>query len=419
MKDAKDLIPWKVTVLPTRPYEGFWSFNPSIWFDGDRWLCVLRCCDYAMPDGVTVRSKTARVGQQTKNAMVVLDPTTWTPTQIFKMHEKDEMPRAPCSHAGYEDMRLFWTARGGLQGIAASLHLQRAHKPVDGRAAHQPPEQVVVTLDDQFDIVAAQPIRGPGWSGSPQKNWVPFDRSAEPRFLYAIDKGVMYGVDGPVHGLDAHVTYVPRELPPSSPVVPVARASAPADAAAPAPASEVKHAAVIATPTPAVLPPSTDLRSTSSTRRPPPVRGSDVRILRTGRMHVDVQASRPAQRTRVIDSGTRMLGGRSLVPKYEGLRGGSQLVHVSDDAWLALGHEMKFVNGKKHYWHTWYLVDSKGKVRAVSEPMKLVSNGIEFAAGLALDGDRLVVSFGVDDMECRIGETRLSAVMKCLHMVGR
>lgn len=117
---------------------------------------------------------------------------------------------------------------------------------------------------------------------------------------------------------------------------------------------------------------------------------------------------------------TRMMGtGRALLPRYEGLRGGTQLVRVDEDAWLGIGHEMKFVSGKKYYWHVFYLVNAQGAMRAVSEPMKLAPNGIEFAAGLAIDGDRAVVSFGVDDMDCCLGETRLSAVMEVLQKTDR
>ena len=111
--------------------------------------------------------------------------------------------------------------------------------------------------------------------------------------------------------------------------------------------------------------------------------------------------------------------GRVLLPKYEGLRGGTQLVRVGEDAWLGIGHEMKFVNHLKYYWHVFYLVDSRGKMKAASQPIKLVSNGIEFAAGMAIDGDRVVVSFGVDDMECKLGETSLSAVLEKLEPVER
>jgi hypothetical protein len=80
---------------------------------------------------------------------------------------------------------------------------------------------------------------------------------------------------------------------------------------------------------------------------------------------------------------------------------------------------MKFVNSKKFYWHTWYLVDSRGQMTAATESMKLAPSGIEFAAGLAIDGERAIVSFGVDDMECWIGETQLSAVMEILRSIER
>lgn len=103
---------------------------------------------------------------------------------------------------------------------------------------------------------------------------------------------------------------------------------------------------------------------------------------------------------------------------YEDLRGGTQLVRVDAKSWLGIGHKMKFINRKKLYWHVWYLVDDYGKMTAASPPMKLAPNGIEFAAGMGVDGDRVVVSFGVDDMECKIGETKLSAVLKTLRRIG-
>lgn len=92
---------------------------------------------------------------------------------------------------------------------------------------------------------------------------------------------------------------------------------------------------------------------------------------------------------------------------------------VGTDAWLGIGHEMKWLNNKKFYWHVFYLVNSRGQLTSTSEPLKLASNGIEFAAGMGIDGDRVVISFGVDDMECRLGETRLSAVMATLRPMQR
>ena len=421
MKDAKDVIPWQVTDISIRPYEGFWSMNPSIHFDGSLWRCVLRCCDYAMPDGVTIRSKNGRlVGQQTKNAMVIFDPKSWKAVQVFKMHEKDSLPREACPHVGYEDMRIFRTDKGGLQGIAAALHLRRDREP---RAAaevfpqHQPPEQVLLSFDENYDIVDAHPIRGDGWSGTPQKNWVPFDHCAEPRFLYSIDKGRMFDDRGALHGEEVRV----RPSTSGRFVAPSAKIDA-----RPTPPPE---------PTPQDQGQPHDRRGEDKIKRAKqpdrktPVRGGDVRIVRGGRIKLDAMASRPSSRpaarsssrspaARSSDDSMRVMGsGRMLLPTYGGLRGGTQLVRVGEDAWLGVGHEMKFVGGKKYYWHVFYLVDSKGKMTAASPPCKLAPEGIEFAAGMAIDGDRVVVSFGVDDMECKIGETSLSALLDTLVLV--
>lgn len=405
MKNIKELLPWKVTDISICPYDGFWSFNPSIHYDG-MWRCVLRCCDYAMPGGVTVRSKNAGpVGQQTKNAMVILDPTSWDVAQVFKMHERDGLPRESCPHVGYEDMRIFKTAKAGLQGIAASLHLRRdARRISDGVSQHQPPEQVLLSFDEHYNIIAAHPIRGAGWSGTPQKNWVPFDQCTSPRFLYSIEKGVLFDASGALHGEDACVT-------PLSGSVDAASFTASATGL-----SE--------------RPKLTEASSPKTPARKHSVRGGDVRIVRGGRLALDASASRPSSRPPprsipgkreappVMEASSRVAdAGRTILPKYEGLRGGTQLCFVGEGTWLGVGHEMKFVGGKKYYWHVFYLVNAQGNMLAASEPLKLASHGIEFAAGMALDGDRLVISFGVDDMESKLGETSLSAVMGILRQV--
>jgi hypothetical protein len=421
MKAAQDVIPWKVTDISIRPYDGYWSFNPSIHFDGETWRCVLRCCDYAMPDGVTIRSKSARMaGQQTKNAMVIFDPKSWTAVQVFKMHENDNLPREACPHVGFEDMRLFRTDKGGLQGIAAALHLKRNREPrsaaSDALPQHQPPEQVLLSFDKDYDIVDAHPIRGDGWSGTPQKNWVPFDHCAEPRFLYSIDKGTMFGDRGTLRADEARVSPSIRGF--GVPTTTIAAQVAP-----PLKPTPQDHAA-------RELRREDKAQQAKRPDRKTRIRGGDVRIVRGGRIKLDTMTSRPSSRPssrssrtvpmRSTDDSTRVMGsGRMLLPTYSGLRGGTQLVRVADDAWLGVGHEMKFVSGKKYYWHVFYLVDARGKMTATSDSMKFAPSGIEFAAGIAIDGDRVVVSFGVDDMDCRLGETNLSAVMEILRPIER
>ena len=354
VKRADELIPWKVTDISLRPYKEMWSMNPSIHFDGQLWRSVLRCTDYALPGGREIRSDKARPGQsRTKNAMVIFDPASWKPVEIYKMKERDELPRAASGSVGYEDIRLFRTDRHGLQGITAALHLQRSDR------REQLAEQVLLWFDEEYNVVEARPIRG-SWSSSSQKNWVPFDHCAEPRFLYAIDKGRLFDERGELgvgaivrpssrprraHGPDDHVIERAQER-----------------------AQETEHA-----------------RAREQRRR------HDVRLTSCS---LDMEG-----------------------PSYEGLRGGTQLVRIDDDSWLAVGHAMKFVDKLKYYWHVWYLVDAQGKLTAASPPMKLGSSGIEFAAGMAIDGERVVVSFGVDDMQCRIGETKLSAVIETLRPI--
>jgi len=199
VKRADELIPWKVTDISLRPFKEMWSFNPSIHFDGQLWRCVLRCSDYAMPGGTTIRSGKAKPGEsRTKNAMVIFDPATWKPVEIYKMSEHDNLPRAPSGSVGYEDVRIFRTDRYGLQGIGASLHLRRTDD--HGQLA----EQALLWFDEEYNIVDALPIRG-SWSSSPQKNWVPFDHCAEPRFLYSIDEGTMFDARGALRTRDAFV----------------------------------------------------------------------------------------------------------------------------------------------------------------------------------------------------------------------
>ena len=383
MRKIEDFLPWEVTLLPIRPFDGMWSFNPSIHFDGVIWRCVLRCADYAMPDGVTVRSSRGRLaGTQTRNALVTLDPHSWEPLVVHEMRELDGLTRVQCANRGYEDVRLFRTSRGGLQGIAASLHLERG--VVAGAPASQVPEQVLLTLHaDTYDVVDARPIRGAGWSGTPQKNWVPFDHAEEACFLQSIPRGTLFGEHGPLR----------------SSAVEGSTAALTADVAA--------HG-------------RSDLALAQKTAQAPGPRDHRVtrvsiprHLTRGRRLALDALASRASGVRRVERSGGAVVG-RALPLRYAGLRGGSQLEPVGEDAWLGIGHEMKFVGGRKYYWHIWYLVDSTGKMTSSSLPMKLADGGIEFAAGMAIDGDRVVVSYGVDDMECRLGETRLSAVLRML-----
>ena len=77
------------------------------------------------------------------------------------------------------------------------------------------------------------------------------------------------------------------------------------------------------------------------------------------------------------------------------LRGGSQVVPFGD-GWLAVTHEVAWCPHRV-YLHRFVRLDAEFRVTAWSEPFYWQKIGIEFCAGLARDGARLVASFGVDD----------------------
>jgi hypothetical protein len=332
------------------------------------WRCSVRCADYGMPGGVQIRGPQSHRhgGVQTRNVIVHVDPATLRPIEVFPVHEMDGLPRNKAANRGYEDMRLFHTTAGGLQGIAAAAHLERRGMPTGAGAPgdSNPPEQVVLTFESpdagKYDIAGATPIRGNAWF-SPQKNWSPFDGAQEPRFLYSISRGIVFGLAGPIGGLRA---LDPEDAPPLKKPLAIRNA---AHAGRPASAAEMR-----------VAPQPQNLRPTLLPNR----------------------------------------------QRYSGLRGGTQLVYLGDvhsdgsqlgSRWLGLGHEMMLVRGRKLYWHVWYLVDSDGELTHVTPRMKLATEGIEFAAGLVVEGERVVVSFGVDDAACRFGETSLPAVLSLMQ----
>ena len=353
MKQACDLIPWQVTDISLRPHRNFWSMNPSIHHDGETWRCVIRCCDYCMRGGLTVRSRKSRgSGARTKNVMVIFDPKDWKPVEIYKMRECDAFSRVSSDNVGFEDIRIFQTDAGGLQGIAASQHLRRA------RRHRMLTEQVLLSFDAAYNIVDARPIRGDHWDAVAQKNWAPFDRCTEPRFLYSIGGGTLFDDRGALE--DAVAAVRPSTRVGTLPHVP-----------------------------------------------------DEGAFKRACERAIECETDRHQRGVERVEQPS--FGEIDPRPDYEKLRGGTQLVRVGDDAWLGIGHTLRLVKEYKYYYHAWYLVDARGKMVAASPLMKFAQNGIEFAAGLVIHGERVVVSFGVDDYECKIGETALSAVLEILR----
>ena len=353
MRPIETLVaPWRVENLSLRPFPGFYSFNPSIHFDGDAWRVMMRNADYHAPNGVVIaQRKGGRV--TTRNALVTLDPKTWQPIASREVAELDGLLRFDSSSMGFEDVRLFRTEADGLLGLATTMQLRRDQKQ----------EMVILRFSGEGDVCEALPIRG-AWSDTPQKNWMPFDGAIGPRFLYSIEREIVFDASGPISG-----KHLPaREL-----------ASVPATPPA-APAHQLRYNGGVETR----LSPRT------------------VRMARAG----EEGAPKAPQAAKTPGWAT------------SGLRGGSQLLSLGD-RWLGIGHEMRWTGGRKHYWHVLFTCDDAGHLLERSEPMKLSTCGIEFAAGMAYDpdSDQVVISYGTEDQDSWLGFTRLEPLLDILRPI--
>lgn len=112
------------------------------------------------------------------------------------------------------------------------------------------------------------------------------------------------------------------------------------------------------------------------------------------------------------------------------IRGGSQLWDIGDK-YLAIIHESLVENHYKYsarhfgyrnktirvYLHRFATYDKTGKLIELSDPFSFEGNSIEFAAGLVLSGDDVIVSYGYKDVAAYIGKIKLDAVIKMLKAV--
>jgi predicted GH43/DUF377 family glycosyl hydrolase len=99
-------------------------------------------------------------------------------------------------------------------------------------------------------------------------------------------------------------------------------------------------------------------------------------------------------------------------------RGGSQAVPVGDGRWLAIVHEVAEGGDWRVYEHRFVLFNERDHwaIEKVSPPFAFrETRAIEFAAGLALRGMRLVASFGVRDAEAWMVQMALPDVMAIME----
>jgi hypothetical protein len=116
-------------------------------------------------------------------------------------------------------------------------------------------------------------------------------------------------------------------------------------------------------------------------------------------------------------------------PHIRELRGGSNLFPLNDGTYLGISHKTykKILNiydpmsfGYKdvmvrNYTHVLIRVSKDGEIIQVSEEFQFYGRGIEFAAGLIVIDDEVIVSFGHKDLAACFGRIELSKFMEALH----
>jgi hypothetical protein len=92
------------------------------------------------------------------------------------------------------------------------------------------------------------------------------------------------------------------------------------------------------------------------------------------------------------------------------LRGGSHAVKVPG-GWLCVVHDVAWPGGGRMYLHRFALLAEDMSLVSLTDPFVFQVRSVEFCAGLALDGKRLVASYGVDDHHARLGIFDLDVVL--------
>lgn len=92
-------------------------------------------------------------------------------------------------------------------------------------------------------------------------------------------------------------------------------------------------------------------------------------------------------------------------------KGSSQQI-AFDDGYLTVTHQHAHNDGCRFYYHRWLYLDSDFNVRKLSLPFYFLDKHIEFACGLteSLDGEHMIVSFGVMDKQAQLLEIPKSKI---------
>jgi hypothetical protein len=95
------------------------------------------------------------------------------------------------------------------------------------------------------------------------------------------------------------------------------------------------------------------------------------------------------------------------------ISGGSQVVSIEPNVNLCIVHEARAIpgSGLRFYQHRFARLAADGRLAGLSRPFFFAGRHIEFCAGMALFGDKLLLSYGVKDREAWIATMDVGEVL--------
>ncbi len=96
-------------------------------------------------------------------------------------------------------------------------------------------------------------------------------------------------------------------------------------------------------------------------------------------------------------------------------KGGSQLVSTPAGLLTVVHVGADYPDESRVYMHRFVLLDEEFRIIGLSRPFTFRQRGIEFAAGLAMQGADVIVSFGADDAECWLVRLALDSALSLLR----
>jgi predicted GH43/DUF377 family glycosyl hydrolase len=167
---------------PEPPYR---ASNPSVWYDGKRWRSIVRGINYHVVNDQFKPIEGSCF--YTRNFMAELSDNLDI-ERIVEMKDLDKTPRSNYRVHGFEDCRLF--------GYDGKFYCTSTVSDFEESGT---PQVALLTLDGDYNIVEARPLRGP-WSGLCQKNWMPLVRDGGVFVVYSTSPTIMFclGKDGQI-----------------------------------------------------------------------------------------------------------------------------------------------------------------------------------------------------------------------------